>query len=177
VAPDVNAYVNWGVGFETPTFIELAYRPVGSGLNFALQPAVSRSTEQLPHCTILPSIYHESEGYPADVTAIFDVGRGSLDVCRSGPGAGDIEDSLSTTFAHPSIAENQPLYQIDWQRSFPDAALVPHAKIKYSFEKPAPSSFERTGARPMFAKKKLRRRPPISRGASALTTTCGVRTS
>jgi iron complex outermembrane receptor protein len=45
VAPDANAYVNWGVGFETPTFIELAYRPVGSGLNFALQPAVSRSTE------------------------------------------------------------------------------------------------------------------------------------
>lgn len=43
--PDVNAYVNWGVGFETPTFIELAYRPVGSGLNFGLQPAVSRSTE------------------------------------------------------------------------------------------------------------------------------------
>jgi hypothetical protein len=135
------------VGFGTPTFIELAYRPVGSGLNFALQPAVSRSTEQLPHCTILPSIYHESEGYPADVTAIFDVGRGSLDVCRSGPGAGDIEDSLSTTFAHPSIAENQPLYQIDWQRSFPDAALVPHAKIKYSFEKARAELF-RTYGRP-----------------------------
>src|ERR1700738_3469298 len=45
VAPDANPYVNWGVGFETPTFIELPYRPVGSGLNLALQPAVSRSTE------------------------------------------------------------------------------------------------------------------------------------
>jgi iron complex outermembrane receptor protein len=44
-APDVNTYVNWGVGFETPTFIELAYSPTGSGLNFALQPAVSHSTE------------------------------------------------------------------------------------------------------------------------------------
>ena len=43
--PEINAYVNLGEGFETPTFIELAYRPVGTGLNFALQPAVSRSVE------------------------------------------------------------------------------------------------------------------------------------
>ena len=45
VARDLNAYVNWGEGFETPTFIELAYRAAGTGLNFALQPAISRSTE------------------------------------------------------------------------------------------------------------------------------------
>ena len=38
-------YANWGEGFETPTFIELAYRTVGTGLNFDLRPAVSRSTE------------------------------------------------------------------------------------------------------------------------------------
>jgi iron complex outermembrane receptor protein len=44
-ARDVNVYANWGEGFETPTFIELAYRNVGTGLNFALQPAISRSTE------------------------------------------------------------------------------------------------------------------------------------
>ncbi len=35
-ADNLNVYANWGVGFETPSFIELAYRPVGSGLNFAL---------------------------------------------------------------------------------------------------------------------------------------------
>jgi len=45
VSPVINAYVNWGEGFETPTGIELAYRTAGTGLNFALQPAVSRSTE------------------------------------------------------------------------------------------------------------------------------------
>ncbi|HTS23547.1 MAG TPA: TonB-dependent receptor [Casimicrobiaceae bacterium] len=45
VAADVNFYVNWGEGFETPSFIELAYQDSGSGLNFALQPAVSRSAE------------------------------------------------------------------------------------------------------------------------------------
>ncbi|MEO8675466.1 MAG: TonB-dependent receptor [Casimicrobiaceae bacterium] len=45
VTDRLNAYANYGQGFETPTFIELAYRPVGSGLNFALQPAVSNSGE------------------------------------------------------------------------------------------------------------------------------------
>ena len=45
VSDRVNAYANYGQGFETPTFIELAYRKVGSGLNFALQPAVSNSGE------------------------------------------------------------------------------------------------------------------------------------
>lgn len=42
---DANLYANWGNGFETPTFIELAYRNVGTGLNFGLQPAISRSIE------------------------------------------------------------------------------------------------------------------------------------
>ena len=44
-AKDINVYANWGEGFETPTFIELAYRNAGTGLNFALRPAISRSTE------------------------------------------------------------------------------------------------------------------------------------
>jgi iron complex outermembrane receptor protein len=44
-AKDVNIYANWGDGFETPTFIELAYRNVGTGLNFDLKPAISHSTE------------------------------------------------------------------------------------------------------------------------------------
>jgi len=45
VNDDLNVYANWGEGFETPTFIELAYRTAGTGLNFDLQPAVSRSGE------------------------------------------------------------------------------------------------------------------------------------
>jgi iron complex outermembrane recepter protein len=44
-APNLNVYVNWGEGFETPSFIELAYRTVGTGLNFDLRPAISRSAE------------------------------------------------------------------------------------------------------------------------------------
>ena len=42
---DLNLYANAGNGFETPTFIELAYQNVGTGLNFGLQPAISRSVE------------------------------------------------------------------------------------------------------------------------------------
>ena len=45
VTDTLNVYANYGQGFETPTFIELAYRPVGTGLNFGLQPAVSNSGE------------------------------------------------------------------------------------------------------------------------------------
>ena len=45
VTDRLNLYANYGQGFETPTFIELAYRPVGSGLNLALQPSVSDSAE------------------------------------------------------------------------------------------------------------------------------------
>lgn len=46
LAPGANLYASAGKGFETPTFVELAYRPGGAtGLNFALQPAKSRNYE------------------------------------------------------------------------------------------------------------------------------------
>jgi iron complex outermembrane receptor protein len=44
-AEGLNLYASYGEGFETPTFAELAYRPGGTGLNFALQPATSRAAE------------------------------------------------------------------------------------------------------------------------------------
>jgi iron complex outermembrane receptor protein len=44
--PTVNVYVSYGRAFETPTGIELAYRPDGaSGFNFALQPSTSDQFE------------------------------------------------------------------------------------------------------------------------------------
>jgi iron complex outermembrane receptor protein len=46
LTPATNLYANIGKGFETPTFAELAYRPGGAtGLNFALQPALSLHRE------------------------------------------------------------------------------------------------------------------------------------
>ncbi|MEH6563739.1 MAG: TonB-dependent receptor [Halopseudomonas sp.] len=44
-SPALTLYAAAGQGFETPTFQELAYRPNGSGLNFALQPSESVNTE------------------------------------------------------------------------------------------------------------------------------------
>ena len=44
--PATSLYANWGRGFETPTFVELAYQnPPASGLNFALQASRSRHAE------------------------------------------------------------------------------------------------------------------------------------
>jgi iron complex outermembrane receptor protein len=45
-SPALNAYFNAGRSFETPTFVELAYRPDGSsGLNFDLRPSRSNHYE------------------------------------------------------------------------------------------------------------------------------------
>jgi iron complex outermembrane recepter protein len=41
----MSVYANYGRGFETPTFAELAHQNTGSGLNFALQAARSRHAE------------------------------------------------------------------------------------------------------------------------------------
>ncbi len=43
--PELNVYASAGRGFETPTFVELAYRTGGSGLNFALKPSRSLTRE------------------------------------------------------------------------------------------------------------------------------------
>ena len=44
-APTASVYLNYGRGFETPTFAELAYRNGGSGLNFNLSASRSRHAE------------------------------------------------------------------------------------------------------------------------------------
>jgi iron complex outermembrane receptor protein len=45
-SPQLNLYASVGSGFETPTLVELAYRPDGSsGLNLDLRPARSRNLE------------------------------------------------------------------------------------------------------------------------------------
>ena len=41
----ISLYATYGEGFETPTFVELAHRSMGSGLNFELDAARSRHVE------------------------------------------------------------------------------------------------------------------------------------
>ena len=45
LAPSISLYANYGRGFETPTFAELAYRTAGAGLNFSLAASRSRHLE------------------------------------------------------------------------------------------------------------------------------------
>jgi iron complex outermembrane recepter protein len=45
VDPRTSLYASYGRGFETPTFVELAYRNSGTGLNFGLQPSRSHHLE------------------------------------------------------------------------------------------------------------------------------------
>lgn len=45
-SPALRVYASYGRAFETPTTVELAYRPDGSsGLNFALRPVISNQVE------------------------------------------------------------------------------------------------------------------------------------
>jgi len=64
-APTLNLYANAGRGFETPTFTELAYRSVGSGLNFNLQASRSRHAE-------IGAKWKVGEGQRIDL-ALFDI--------------------------------------------------------------------------------------------------------
>ena len=45
LAPSTSLYANYGRGFETPTFAELAYRTTGAGPNFGLAASHSRHLE------------------------------------------------------------------------------------------------------------------------------------
>ena len=45
LTPSTSLYANYGRGFETPTFAELAYRTTGAGLNFGLAASRSRHLE------------------------------------------------------------------------------------------------------------------------------------
>jgi iron complex outermembrane recepter protein len=45
LAPELSLYASAGRGFETPSFVELAYRRTGTGLNLALKPSLSTNAE------------------------------------------------------------------------------------------------------------------------------------
>jgi len=124
------------------------------GLAIGQTPDAARTilTKRYPSCALLPSVFHESTGYPKDVLAILDIGRGTLDTCRAGPAGRETDDEATLMFVHPSLASNQPLYQIDVQRSFPDAALVKNSKILYPFDKIRAELF-RTYGRPTEERK------------------------
>ena len=129
VAPIAFAMVN--------AHAELPRQVSAFGIALGQTPETVRTIlgQQYPYCALLPSVYHESAGYSPDTLAILDIARGTLDVCRTGAAGREVEDSLSATFAHPSIDPRQPLYQIDVERTYPDVALVKNSKIQYPFDR------------------------------------------
>jgi iron complex outermembrane receptor protein len=77
--PQTSLYANYGRGFETPTFVELAYRNAGTGLNFDLVPSRSRHVEA--------GVKAVRPGLARVNLAVFDIGtRGEIVVDQSSGG-------------------------------------------------------------------------------------------
>ncbi|MBW8368809.1 MAG: TonB-dependent receptor [Arenimonas sp.] len=79
-SPRLNLHASVGSGFETPTLVELAYRPDGgSGLNLGLQPARSRNFE-------LGMKWRPRDGLRADVALFRSDTRDELVVATNAGG-------------------------------------------------------------------------------------------
>jgi iron complex outermembrane receptor protein len=79
-SPQLNFYASVGSGFETPTLVELAYRPDGSsGLNLDLRPARSRNLE-------LGMKWRPRDGLRADVALFRSDTRDELVVATNAGG-------------------------------------------------------------------------------------------
>lgn len=66
LTPSLNVYGNIGRSFETPTFIELAYRTDGSGLNFDLEASTSTHYEIGTKAYITPQVRLEAAVFYID---------------------------------------------------------------------------------------------------------------
>jgi hypothetical protein len=134
------------------------------GLALGQTPATVEAilSQRYPGCGILPSYYHETPEYPSNVTALFDIARGTLDECMAVPEGKDLKDSLTVIFTHPSIAESQPAYQVDIDRNYPDPALVRNGKIVYSFDQIRAELFR------IYGRPTEERRENITSGAASL---------
>ncbi len=89
ITPLLNVYANFGKGFETPTFAELAYRPAGgTGLNFALQPADSIHREAGLKTLIGDSGRANVALFRVDVTneIVVDTNTGGRSTFKNAPG-------------------------------------------------------------------------------------------
>ena len=89
ITPVLNVYANFGKGFETPTFAELAYRPAGgTGLNFALQPADSIHREVGLKTLIGDNGRANVALYRVDVTneIVVDTNAGGRSTFKNAPG-------------------------------------------------------------------------------------------
>jgi iron complex outermembrane receptor protein len=88
--PTLNLHASVGSGFETPTLVELAYRPDGgSGLNLDLRPARSRNLE-------LGMKWRPRPGFSADVAVFRTATRDELVVATNAGGRASYANAART---------------------------------------------------------------------------------
>ncbi|GAB2495528.1 TonB-dependent receptor family protein [Arenimonas alkanexedens] len=88
--PTLNLHASLGSGFETPTLVELAYRPDGSsGLNLDLRPARSRSLE-------LGMKWRPRRGFSADLALFRTETRDELVVATNAGGRASFSNAART---------------------------------------------------------------------------------
>ena len=119
----VNLYANVGRGFETPTFTELAYRTVGTGLNTELKASRSRHAE-------VGAKWKPAPGQRVDL-ALFDIATRAEIVVNSNVGGRSTFKNASRT--HRVGAELSYAGQLadDWRATLAVTGL--RAKFADSF--------------------------------------------
>lgn len=117
-SPRWNVYANWGRGFETPTFTELAYRENASGLNTALGASRSRHLEA-------GLKWRDGEGRLRVDASLFDIATANEIVVQSNQGGRSVfanagrttrrgaEVALAARFLGDALAANASATLLD----------------------------------------------------------------
>ncbi len=103
----LNLYASYGQGFETPTFIELAYRSDGPGLNFGLAPATSDAYE-------VGAKYEPARGHRVDL-AVFQVNTDNEIVVDASAGGRTTYRNAGSTRRRGAEVEYQGDFGAGWR--------------------------------------------------------------
>jgi iron complex outermembrane recepter protein len=109
-SPTLNLYANAGKGFETPTFTELSYRPVGTGLNTDLKASRSRHAE-------LGAKWKLAEGHRIDA-AVFDITTSDEIVVDTNSGGRSTFKNAGKTRRQGGELAYQGQLSPEWRTSF-----------------------------------------------------------
>jgi hypothetical protein len=88
-----------------------------------------------PQCKLKRSIYRALPGEDARPVADVALNERTLDVCPGTPEGSDSVDVVVARFAHPSIDPQGGVFEIRFDRSYPDPALSSAREVRYPLEK------------------------------------------
>jgi hypothetical protein len=147
------------------------------GFKLYSTPTVAMATFEREYqpCYPVRSIFHERPGDPGPITAGLSVNPGMMyndigapDVCSYSPAGVGITDSVEAKFVHPDIDAGRPMYALDVQRLYPDAAYGRPARLRNTFEALRAQLFRAYG-RPID-----QRRERIVSSAASLAASLGI---